>query len=118
MFLLSFIESAYLIFMFRYFETDVDFNFLPQIDILKESEWFGHLHGSRRGLRICPFGQEAIVYYVAFLLLRNLICVKPIFNIIALVISFVLSLLNFNATVYLLPIWMIELSLLYGFKSM
>ena len=89
--------------MFRYFKTTCDFNYLTQSDIFKNNEWFKHLEGNDYGLRICPFGQIAIFGLIAVLLFRPKGLVRC-----ALVIAFVLSLMNLNALVYLIPIFIIE----------
>tara|TARA_B100000963_G_scaffold319314_1_gene301096 strand:+ start:440 stop:697 length:258 start_codon:yes stop_codon:yes gene_type:complete len=70
--------------------------------------WFEHLVGDHYGLRICPFGRVAIFALIAILITRHYIKIPQMFVNIALFVAFVLSLMNMNAVVYLIPIWLIE----------
>lgn len=101
---ISILESLYLIFMFLFFKTSVDFNILRS----PEGEWFEHLVGDEYGVRICPFGQVAIFALIFVLILRHYVKTPKWFIYLALGISFVLSLMNMNAVMYLIPIWLIE----------
>ncbi len=111
--LLSILEATYLVFMFHFFQTDIDFNILPQIDILKKNELLGHLHGKRYGKRICLFGQYAIIPFIFIILARHFVSISNTLLLIAIGISFILSFLNYNAIIYLLPVWVIELYFIY-----
>ena len=105
LFCTSIFESFYLFYMFRHFQTSVDFG----ITTSPNGYWFQHVVGNVKSLRICPFGQVAIFPLITLLIARNFVsCITP--NIIrsALIIAFFLSLMNTNATVYLLPIFLIE----------
>ena len=51
--LISIIESMYLIYMFNFFKTDIDFNVFTS----PTNYWFKHLTGNEYGIRICLFGQ-------------------------------------------------------------
>ena len=105
---ISITESIYLIYTFYFFHTTLDFNlihhkYFDNIKILK------HLQGNEKGLRICLFGRIILPIFICFLLLRNY---HPSLNqywLSIIIISFILSLLNMNAFVYLLPIWIIEI---------
>ena len=105
---ISITESIYLIYMFYFFHTTIDFNlihhnYFNHIKILK------HIQGNEKGLRICLFGRLLLPLFICFLLLRNY---DPSINqywLSIIITSFILSLLNMNAIVYLLPIWIIEL---------
>ena len=104
----SLIESVYLFYMFRHFQTSIDFG----IAASPNGYWLKHIIGNTKSLRICPFGQVAILPLIALLIARNFVSsITP--NIIrgALLIAFFLSLMNTNATVYLLPIFLIEYNL-------
>ena len=104
----SLIESLYLFYMFRHFQTSIDFG----IAASPNGYWLQHVTGNVKSLRICPFGQVAILPLITLLLARNFLsAITP--NIIhgALTIAFFLSLMNTNATVYLLPIFLIEFNL-------
>jgi len=101
---ISILESIYLIFMFHFFNTSIDFNVIAS----PTGWWFEHLIGDEYGLRICPFGRVAIFALIIVLLLRHYFKISQSFVNIALGISFILSLMNLNAVVYLIPIWLIE----------
>ena len=103
---ISVFESIYLIYMFHYFKTSVDFNILTS-----PQNWiFKHLIGNEKGLRICPFGRIVIIPFVIILILRNFsfISISKYFINMLLVLSFILSWMNMNAVVYLIPIWFVE----------
>ena len=93
------LEALYLIFMFCFFETSVDFNVLSSPD----HRFFKHLIGNEKGNRICPFGNVAIFALVAVILFGSGQLIKC-----SLVIAFVLSLMNLNALVYLIPVFVVE----------
>jgi len=103
----SIIESVYLIYMFHFFKTKVDFNWniLPNFN----NGIFKHLVGNEYGLRICPFGRQAIFALIFLLLIRNFNVISKKIIFAALIISFVLSLMNLNAVVYLIPVWLTEI---------
>ena len=93
------LEALYLIYMFNFFETSVDFNVFSSPD----HRFFKHLIGNKKGNRICPFGHVAIFALVAVLLFGS----RPLIRC-SLAIAFILSLMNLNALVYLLPIFILE----------
>ncbi len=101
----SIIESLYLVFMFHFFKTSVDFNILSS-----PKGWlFEHLIGDEYGLRICPFGQIAIFALIFIIIGRHYFDISDNFILFAFVASFLLSLMNLNAVVYMLPVWLVEL---------
>ena len=102
---ISIIESVYLIFMFHFFKTSVDFNVLSS----PQGWLFEHLIGDEYGLRICPFGQIAIFVLIFILIGRHYFELPENFIVLVLCVSFIQSLINLNAIVYLLPIWLVEL---------
>ena len=81
---ISLIESAYLIFMFLFFKTTMDFNVLRS----PTGWWFEHLVGDHYGLRICPFGRVAIFALIAILIARHYIKIPQLFVNISLFIAF------------------------------
>lgn len=92
--------------MFRHFETSCDFG----IAASPNGYWLEHVTGNVKALRICPFGRVAILPLIGLLIGRHfttLITPRIIHG--ALGISFVLSWMNTNALIYLLPIYIIEL---------
>ena len=102
---ISIFECFYLIYMFHFFKTRTDLNIFvsPKNWLLK------HNTDNDYSLRICPFGQIAVFVLIFVILGRHFINIPK--NIIKLIfgLSVILSLVNFNALVYLLPIWIIEL---------
>lgn len=106
---ISIIESLYLVYIFHFFKTSMDFNILSS-----PKGWlFAHLIGDEYGLRICPFGRIAIFALIFVLIARHYFEISDNFIRFALLVSFVLSLMNLNAVVYLIPVWIIELYYLY-----
>ena len=102
--ILSLVESLYLIYTFHFLRTSVDFNIFSSPD-----HWaFKHLVGNEKGLRICSFGRVAIIALIGILLLRNFIVIPKNMMIVILIITFLLSLMNMNAVVYMLPIFLSE----------
>ena len=105
MFILSLIESVYLFYMFHLCETSIDFGLTPT----PTGYWLEHVVGDEKALRICPFGRIAILFLIAILLGRNAThAITPTFVRISLGIAFILSFLNTNALIYLLPIFILE----------
>jgi len=108
MIIISLVESFYLIYMFYFYYTNIDFNIIPH-------NWFdnipllNHLKGNTKGLRICLFGRYILPFFIAYLILRNYIGSLEIYWRYIIFISFILSLLNMNAFVYLTPVWLIEI---------
>ena len=110
--LVSSIEVVYLSFMFHFFRTGIDFNILAS----PKGYLFEHLIGNEIGLRICLFGQIIIIPLLILLLVRNFISIPPSFIHRILVIAFLLSFMNINALVYLLPVLFIEaFTAFYGY---
>jgi hypothetical protein len=101
----SIIESLYLFYMFRHYKTSIDLG----IAASPNGYWLEHVIGNAESLRICPFGRIAILPLIALLIGRNFCSIiTPQIIHGALIIAFLLSLLNTNATVYLIPIFLIE----------
>jgi hypothetical protein len=101
---ISIIESAYLIYMFLFFKTSIDFNIFDS----PSGELFGHLVGSHYGLRICLFGRYAIFALIFVLIARHYINMPQWFLFLTFLVTFLLSFLNLNAVAYLIPVWIIE----------
>ena len=102
---ISILESIYLIIMFHFLKTSIDFNILAS----PKGVWFEHLIGNEKGLRICPFGRVAILALIFVLIVRNYINIPQYVINISLIIAFILSLINLNAVVYLLPVLLTEI---------
>ena len=110
--LISLLEVIYLSFMFHFFKTSMDLNILAS----PKGSFFKHLVGNEKGLRICLFGQIIIIPLLILLLIRNFISIPQSFMNRVLVIAFLLSFMNINALIYLLPILLIEVfTAFYGY---
>jgi hypothetical protein len=110
----SFIEAFYVLYMLNYFKTRYSLAH-PLSNF--NSSYFAHPIGvsSEPVSNICEFGHSASWFLVAFILLR--ICfIKSKYirhlSIFVLVIVASVSMLNFNAVVYLLPYFIYEIHLL------
>ena len=118
--IISIIETIYLIYMFHFFKTHLDFNFLPQLSFTQKHDFFKHLNDDTYGLRICPFGRIIIFLLIGILLLRNFVIygkISKIMMIVVLVITFLLSLMNLNALVFLIPVFILEICILIFFEQ-
>lgn len=96
--------------MFLFFKTSIDFNlilgnFCNNL-FLPKGNFFKHLVGNQKGLRICPFGRVAIFALIFILIGRHFFNISKKMINIALGISFILSLMNMNALVYLIPVYL------------
>lgn len=104
---ISILESLYLIFMFCYFKTSINFSKSSFY-----SYFFHHSLVNQRELRICPFGRVAIFGLIFILISRHFIMYPKKFIIFVWTMTILLSTMNMNAMVYLLPIELVELSLI------
>ena len=103
--LVSILEVVYLSYMFHFYKTGIDFNILSS----PKGFLFVHLIGNEVGLRICLFGQIMIVPLLIILLGRNFIEIPQKYITGAMLIALVLSMINLNAFIYMLPVFLIEL---------
>ena len=104
---ISILESVYLVYMFRYFKTSINFDILK---IYWANKYLKHDIQNNYGLKICPFGQDIIFVLIFLLLFRLVYKFDKTYIHYSLYIALGLSLLmNWNAFVYLLPVFMVEL---------
>lgn len=108
--IISLIEAIYLLYTFHFLKTSVDFGLGPSL----QGYWLKHAVGNIKTRRICPFGRVAILPFIFLLIARNYINIHRKLHIFAVLTAFILSFLNTNATVYLLPIFIIEALIAYG----
>ena len=104
--IISVLEVIYLIFMFRFFKTSINFS-----KGTFDSDFFHHSLGDQRELRICPFGRVAIFGLIFILISRHFVKYNKYFIMFVWVITILLSMMNMNAIVYLLPVELVELKL-------
>ena len=103
---ISICESIYLIYMFHFFKTKKDFNL---IQYNWDNKYMKHLNGDVYGLRVCTFGRIAIFFIIILLLLRNLVKIEHMYIIYVIYFALFLSfLLNWNALIYLIPLFIVE----------
>ena len=111
--LLNLVQSIYIIYILNYFKTRYSFahplsNYSPS--------YFKHPIGINNIpiSNICNFGHNASFYLAIFVILRSIFINKysKKISIIVLIITFLLSLLNFNAVIYLIPHFVIEIYLI------
>ena len=126
--LITLLEITYLIYMFYFFKTTVDFNTITPgselidsfFNIIEEQRtkisksiienrkiYLNHYDGER--VKICLFGRYVIVLLFIFLIVRHFVTIPNNVTKIVLIITFLLSLINLNALVYLLPVFFVEL---------
>lgn len=114
------LEAVYVIYMFNWFKTTI--NFAPAISYIADPV-FNHpidTLDTPRNL-VCKFGKDISWLLAAYLILHGVfIDTYPEFypwlrnlHIGILCFSVILSLINFNVTLYLLPIVFIEALFLY-----
>ena len=106
--IISLIECCYLIFIIYFFKTTIDFNILAS----PQNFMFKHLVGNQYGNRICLFGKIIIIPVIVLLIIRNYINIPKYIIQTILVIGFLLTLINLNALVYLVPVFITEIYLL------
>jgi len=107
---ISLFEAAYLIYMFRYFKTTMSFNHPLEFWITKElgSYWEHPIGSSDYENKICPFGQNIIFLLAGYIIIRNFVEVPIHIHKNILIYSFVASLANMNAVIYMTPFLILE----------
>lgn len=118
MLLVSIIEALYLIYMFNFFKTTIEFHHPFEIFLTSFSEYVKH--PIKTGLyenKICRFGNDISYVFAIYIILRfilyktnsikkNTLCM---INKTLIYVAFVVSLLmNMNAVIYLIPLLLLE----------
>lgn len=115
---ISLVEAIYVVYMMNYFKTRYS---LAHPFTYFENKFLYHPIGEadKPICNICPMGNKGSVLIAIFLILRWIIFSNTsnkgylkglkMFNMLVLSITFLLSLLNFNAVVYLLPYFILEI---------
>ena len=119
--LISFIEAIYVIYMLNYFKTRYS---LAHPFTYFESKFLYHPIGKSEKpvCNICPLGNVGAFLIALYVILRWILFTNSqknksnksikLFSIFALILVFMISLLNFNAVVYLLPYFVTEIYLI------
>ncbi len=103
---ISIFECIYLLYMFRYFKTSINFDILK---IYWVNKYLKHDIENTYGLKICQFGQDVIFVLMFILIFRSVYTIEKTYITYSLYIALGLSLLmNWNAFVYLLPVYFLE----------
>ena len=107
---ISLLESIYIIFMYNFFKTEKSFHHILEIIINTKKGIF--YHPINTGLyenKICDFGKLSSFLISIWFLTRHFITESNELNKIFFKILFIISLLmNFNAFIYLIPIFITE----------
>ena len=117
--IITIIKIFYLYYFFRIFKTKYSFShpfeffLLRKINNFNEKSYFNHIIENTKEpiKRICPFGQQIILVLMTYILIRDLMINKnkiKYIDKIVFYITLILSLLNFNAFIYLIPFWISE----------
>ena len=116
--IISLVEAVYVVYMMNYFKTRYS---LAHPFTYFENKFLYHPIGKsdKPICNICPLGNKGSVLIALFLILRWIIFTYStnksylkglkMFSILVVSIAFLLSLLNFNAVVYLLPYFILEI---------
>lgn len=129
-YLITFLEILYLNYTFLFMKTKYYINHpFSNLRCFEKNEiknniqeFFKHPIGKGTSESyICPFGKTMIIILSFYLLFRLLFCKKyynyvKISNIGVLVLSFILSFMNMNAMIYLIPFFIIELFLIRKYQ--
>lgn len=121
MIIISIIECIYLIYMLNFFKTHYS---LAHPLTYFNNDFLRHPIGrsDRKICHICPLGNIG-AYIISFFIIVRLILIKynllskniiVICNKIALIIIFLMCLLNFNALFYLIPFFILEGLLIFN----
>ena len=107
------IESAYIIYMLRYFKTQYEIHHPLEYFITKDIGFIKHpIYTSKYESKICPLGNIGCFILTFLILLRWYMGGKmKKWSRIVLFITMYLSMLNMNAIIYLLPVFIYELML-------
>ena len=107
---LTLVDCIYLIYMLNFFKTK--YNFAHPLTYFKNKIFYHPIGKVKKPINmICPFGNCCSYLLVLFFLTRYLICKYNLLDIsfvkkisfIVLIITIVLSFMNFNAVIYLIP---------------
>ena len=112
-FLLSLLESFYIIFMMNFFKTTL--NVAHPMTYIKNKYFYHHVNHVNipRGM-VCKFGRDVSWFIALYFYIRGILEHYYKYNLSKitkglLVLIFLASLINFNVTMYFIPIFIIEL---------
>lgn len=118
--LVSLIEALYVIYILRYFKTKISLDYGTVIDFLglSNNKYFKHqiISTGKPVNHICNFGHQVSILIAFFLIARvclykNYQTLGKKINYFVLILIFIGSFMNFNAVIYLIPFFIMELYL-------
>ena len=117
--IITILESVYVIYMLRFFKTK--YSLAHPLTYFDNKYLYHPIGKSKKSIsNICPFGHQASWFIGLFVLLRTIFikfkwvkmyCIKLVSKFI-LANTIIFSLLNFNATIYLIPFFLLEIYLI------
>ena len=114
--ILSIIELIYLYYMFIIFKTRFSINHPMELVLtnnlnkLGNTNIFNHKISNNYESKICPFGKKIIYVLLIYLLIRAIYPkLSKKINLIVLLTVLIMSLLNLNALLYIIPYIIIEI---------
>ena len=112
-------EIVYLTYMFYFFKTTFEIHHPLESSVVSMSDYLKHpIHSGEYESKICLFGKQAMILLIGFLVFRlffNIPKVK-VFSLVILLVASIVSMLNLNAFLYLLPYIFIELYYIINIK--
>ena len=111
---LTIFEILYIIYIFLFFKTKYSIHHPYELYLTHYND--NLLHPINSGLyesKICPFGKKIIWLLIIFLVIRLFYNLPKKYSIYVLFMTFILSLMNMNAVIYLLPYFLIEIYKIY-----
>ena len=118
LFIISIVEAIYIIYMLNFFKTKYS---LAHPFTYMSCEYFYHPIGVHQKpiSNICKFGHDASWFLACYLIIRGYLLEYKLtnrkklllVNRMVMIATFLFSMMNFNAVVYLLPIFITEIYL-------
>tara|TARA_Y100001958_G_C21009148_1_gene389946 strand:+ start:326 stop:673 length:348 start_codon:yes stop_codon:yes gene_type:complete len=107
---ISLFEAFYILYMFLFFKTKYSIHHPLEIYVTGYHHSLLHpINTQNYESKICPFGKNIILLLFIFLIYRSYYIVPKIYSKLVLFVTILLSTMNMNALVYLLPYYIIEL---------
>jgi hypothetical protein len=97
--------------MFQFFKTTICFNHPLEFYLTNNlSNYFNHpIDSIEYESKICDFGKNIIWLLISYLIYKSYNKVNRLINNIVIFTTFILSLLNLNALIYLIPYFLYEI---------
>ena len=125
--ILSIVEIVYILYIFNFFKTRVSFHHPFEIIFTGFNEYLKHpIESDIYENKICPLGHTLSYIFSIYILIRLILVQTDSLNIktIKIINSFVIGfaiiialLLNLNAFIYLIPVFLLEFFIIRGVQS-